>query len=314
MSLEGSAPTAALSARPGLPPLGTYLRAVVALGVGSLRQALPALGFLYCYRLGMELFLAFSAEGANPFDSYDSEAFIMSGAMELVAYLPMLVLIYSPFLPLQDAILRGTRRPFFDCVRLVLERLVAFVISVIAQVALAFGPPVILVGAAAALITALPSRDEELARIALLTTLAPALLWVGIIAFFLIYALPLLLLERRGPLVSIRLSFTLVAQRFAGLFGRLFVFFCLLTLAAIALSMPQAILQVWSTAASADHPILRVASAIWSAAVSAILFPFSVAALMLLYRSSVPAGGSAVTGAGDPGAEAPQPTSPFRFE
>ena len=310
MSMEGSAPIgeSARAGRPGLPPLGTYLRAVVALGLGSLRQALPALGFLYCYRLGMELFLAFSADASNPLGSYDNETFIMSAAMELVAYLPMLVLIYTPFLPLQDSLLRGERLSFLDCVRLVLERLVAFVISVVAQVALAFGPPALLVGGAAALVAALPTGDEDLARLALLATLAPALLWVVTIALFLIYAIPLLVLERRGPFMSIRLSFGLVARQFGGILGRLFVFFALLTLAAIALSMPNAMLQVWSAAASVDHPILRIAAAIWSAAVSAILFPFSVAALMLLYRSSVPASGA-------PAAPITAPaTSPFRFE
>lgn len=313
MGLEGTVPPLG---RPGLPSLGTYLRAVVALGLGSMRLALPALGFLYFYRLGMELFLAFSTDASSPLGSYDSKAFVMSMAMEIAAYLPMLVLIYTPFLPLQDSVLRGERRSFLDCVRIVLERLVAFVISVIAQVVLAFGPPTLILGGVVVFISAIPTKQEELGRLALLATLVPCLLWVAIIGFFLIYAIPLLVLERRGPLSSIRLSFALVGRQFGGIFGRLFIFFCLLTLAAIALSMPEAIVQAWSAAADVDHPAIRISRAIWSAAVSAVLFPFSVAALMVLFRSSVSAAGASVGVAGVrvPGEEPPPTTSPFRFE
>src|SRR5881396_820302 len=63
MVLDGPAATAG---RPSLPPIDTYLRAVIALGFASLRLAIPALGFLYFYRLGMGLYLALSTDSSSP--------------------------------------------------------------------------------------------------------------------------------------------------------------------------------------------------------------------------------------------------------
>lgn len=314
MALDGAALP---QSRPGLPPLSTYLRATLALGIGSLRLAIPALGFLYFYRLGMELFLSFSVDPSSSLSGYDNRTLLVSAATEMVAYIPMLVLIYTPFLPLQDALLRGERRSFMACVKLVLERLVPFVISVIAQIVLAFGPPTLVIGGLALLSQSLPSSQMELGRVAVLLAMVPCLVWVAFIALFLIYAIPYLVLERRGPLTSIRMSFGLVAQHFAGMFGRLFVFFSLLVIAAIALSMPTAIVQTWSAAAEIDHPAIRISKAIWNAGVSAILFPFSVAALIVLFRAAVPAGvtaSSAMPAAPATGEEPQPPTSPFRFE
>ena len=212
---------------------------------------------------------------------------------ELVAYLPVLVLIYTPFLPLQDGLLRGERRSFLDCVQLVLERLPHVFLSVILQILIAFVPPSLILGGIVAALNSLPSKHEPWQQLVLYMALAPCLVWIGIVGFFLIYAIPLLVLEKRGPLKSIRLSFDLVAHRFSGILGRLFVFLCLFMLAAIALSMPEAMIQAWSSVARVDHPAVRISAAIWSAGVSAVMFPFSVAALMVLFRSSVPAGGAA---------------------
>ncbi|HYR69542.1 MAG TPA: hypothetical protein VER77_06635, partial [Candidatus Dormibacteraeota bacterium] len=116
MVLEG---TAAPAGRSSLPPIDTYLRAVIALGFASLRRALPALGFLYCYRLGMGLYLALSRDSSSPFGVYDERTLVLTAAMYVVAYFPMLVLITTPFLPLQDSILRGEHRSFGASVRLV---------------------------------------------------------------------------------------------------------------------------------------------------------------------------------------------------
>ncbi|MGH7680772.1 MAG: hypothetical protein ACRENN_02150 [Candidatus Eiseniibacteriota bacterium] len=310
MALEGVAPPAG---RPGLLPIGTYLRAVIALGVGSLRAAPLAIGILYCYQLGMELILSPSSDASSPLGGYDSQRFILSTAIQLVAYLPMLVLIYTPFLPLQDGILRGERRTFFDCVQLVLERLPQVFLSILLQLTIAVVPPSLVLGGIAAALKSLPTRQEPWQAVVIYTAMVPCFLWIATVGFFLIYAIPLLVLERRGPLTSIRLSFSLVAHQFSGILGRLFVFLCLFILAAIALSMPEAMLQAWSSVTRSDNPAIRVARAIWSAGVSAIMFPLSVAALMLLFRSSVPATGITLGRPGPP--EEPAPVaSPFRFE
>ncbi len=299
--------------RPGLPPLGTYLRAVVALGIGSLRLALPALGFLYFYRLGMNLYMAFSGDTADPFGLHNQETLVVTMVMEFVAYLPMLVLIYTPFLPLQDSLLQGERRSFMASVRLVLERMVPFVISTIAQLLITFGPPSFLLVGAGMLAGTLPDGQEDWGRWIVLLTLVPAVIYICIMALFLLFAMPLLVLERRGPFASLRLSFALVGRQFGGILGRLFVFLALIIIAAIAASIPEAILQASANAAGFEHPAIKIARAIWSAGVSALMFPFSVAALMVLYRSAVPARGAAAMQPA--GAEAAPPaTSPFRFE
>jgi hypothetical protein len=311
MALEGVAPPIG---RSGLPDLGTYLRAVFALGVGSLRAAPLAIGLLYFYRLLMELFLTLSSDASSPLGTYDSQGFILSVGFELVAYLPVLVLIYTPFLPLQDGLLRGERRSFLDCVQLVLERLPHVFLSIILQILIAFAPPSLILGGIVAGLNSLPTKHEPWQQLVLFTALVPCLVWIGIVGFFLIYAIPLLVLEKRGPLQSIRLSFGLVAHRLSGIFGRLFVFLCLFMLAAIALSMPEAMIQAWSSVAHVDHPAIRIARAIWSAGVSAAMFPFSVGALMLLFRSSVPAGGAALDGSTSPADEPAPASNPFRFE
>jgi hypothetical protein len=311
MVLDG---TAATAGRPSLPPIDTYLRAVIALGFASLRLAIPALGFLYFYRLGMGLYLALSSDSSSPMGIYDERTLVVTAAMQIVAYLPMLVLIYTPFLPLQDFILQGERRSFGAAVRLILERLVPFVVSVIAQAVLLFGPPALFFTGAALLLGALPSKPEELVRVLVLASLVPSILYIFVVGFFLLFAIPSVVLDGRGPLAAIKQSFAIVGRHFGGILGRLLVFFLLLVIAAVAGSLPEAILQAATAAASVDHPAFKIAGAIWGAAVSAFLFPFTVAALMVLYRAAVPAR----AGAADPGATGGQEdrpaASPYRFE
>ena len=309
MVLDGPA----AAGRPSLPPIDTYLRAVIALGFASLRLAIPALGFLYFYRLAMDLYLALSSDSSSPMGIYDERTLVVTAAMTIVAYLPMLVLVYTPFLPLQDFILRGERQSFGAAVRLVLERLVPFVISVIAQAILILGPPALFFTGAALLLGALPSKPEELVRLLVLASLLPSILYVIVIGFFLIFAIPSVVLDGRGPLAAIRQSFAIVGRHFGGVVGRLLVFFLLLLIAAVAGSLPEAILNAATAAANVDHPAFKIAGAIWGAAVSAFLFPFTVAALMVLYRAAVPARAGAVPGATG-GPEERLAASPYRFE
>lgn len=314
MVLDG---TTAATRRPSLPPTDTYLRAVIALGFASLRLSLPALGFLYFYRLGMGLYLALSSDSSSPLGISDERTLIVTVAMQAVAYLPMLVLVYTPFLPLQDSILQGERRTFGASVRLVLERLIPFIVSVIAQGVLLFGPPSLFFCGAALLLGALPSKPEELIRLLVIASLIPSILYLIVIGLFLLFAIPAVVLDGRGPIAAIRQSFGIVGRHFGGIVGRLFVFTVLLIIAAVAGSLPQAILQAVAAAAAVDHPAFKVAGAIWEAAVSAFLFPFTVAALVVLYRAAVPARAGAAPDAtgGLLVGEEPRPAaSPYRFE
>ncbi|HEY6220979.1 MAG TPA: hypothetical protein VIX13_00420, partial [Candidatus Eisenbacteria bacterium] len=85
-------------------------------------------------------------------------------------------------------------------------------------------------------------------------------------------------------------------------------------IASVAGSLPATILQAATAAAGVDHPAFKIAGAIWGAAVSAFLFPFTIAALMVLYRAVVPARAGAVglDASGEP--EARPAASPYRFE
>lgn len=315
MILEGTVPALP---RSGFPSLATYLRTVIALGLGSLRLSFPALAFLYFYRLGMGLYLAFSRDGSSPFGTGNEEALIMSGAMHAAGYLPLLVLIYTPFLPLQDALLLGKRRSFPDSVRHVLERLVPFGLSVIAQLAILFGPPALLLGGMVLFIRAVPSTPQELLRVIALVTVAPCVLYVAIAGLFLMFAVPSVIIDGRGPLAAIRQSLALVGRNAGAIFGRLFVFFSLLLITAMAASLPEAFLQAGTAATGFEHPAIKITGAIWAAAVAALLFPFTVAALLVLYRSAVPSRGTAPASGetiGSVSPEKPLPaTSPFIFE
>jgi hypothetical protein len=315
MAFEAPLP---IEARPSLPSLSDYLRAVLAVGMASLRLALPALAFLYFYRLGMDLYLAFSSDSYSPLSGLDQETIMTSIMLRAAAYLPLLVLVYTPFLPLQDGILTGRRRTFRDSVRLVLERLFPFAISAIAQGIVLIGPPLLLFGGMALLIRTFPSRPGELVKALAVATLIPCFFYVLVIGLFLLFATPAVVLDRRGPLASIRKSFSLVAAHFGGILGRLLVFLFLLLFAAMAVSIPVAFLQAAAIAAHADHPAFKIAGSIWSAAVSAALFPFTVASLMVLYRAvspSVAAEPLAETAPGPAPQEEPhRATSPFQFE
>lgn len=314
----GPEETAGAPRRP-LPPISEYLRATFALGRRSFYVALPALILLYCYRLLVNLFLALSSgtirTGAS-MHGYDQDALLASLRIHAAFYLPLLVLIYTPFLPLQDGILKGAPRSFASCARLVLERIVPFALSAIAQGALVLGPPVFLFGGVALVVRTFPARPDSLVHALAFATLVPCLLYAAIFALFLMFATPAVVLERRGPLASIRVSFGLVGRHFGGILGRLFVFFFLLIVVGIFLSVPEGILAGISAVSGSDNLAYSIAEAIWSAAVSVLLFPFSVAALMVLYRSVSPFASAAETAdTADPElAGRPTTSSPFVFE
>ena len=71
--LDDDLRTARPASRPGLPPLSTFLRATMALGRASIGPALPALAFLYFYRLGMGLYLTLSMDPVTTLIAEDAE-------------------------------------------------------------------------------------------------------------------------------------------------------------------------------------------------------------------------------------------------
>ena len=141
--------SAALPRPAALPPFGDYIRATFALGRRAIRPALPALVFVYFYRLGMGLFMDFSpsALGTRAGAPGSAAGFLMVAA----GYLPMLVLVYTPFLPFLDSLLRGGTASFVDAVKQVLEVAWQLLVSLILQVAVVITPVTVLLVAAGAL-------------------------------------------------------------------------------------------------------------------------------------------------------------------
>lgn len=304
------------ASRPLLPPISTYLRAVLALGKASIQPGFPALVFLYFYRLGMGLYIALSMDPVQSIDEASSQALTSAALVQIPALIPLFVLIYMPFLLLQDGILRGVATTLGNSVRSVLERMLAFLVCAVAQLVIVAGPPFLLFAGAAVLVHTIPTRPEELTKAIALLAMVPCLVYAFLMLFLLGFAFPALVLDRRGPFQSIRLSFGLVASHFGGILGRLIVVLLFVLLAALVLSFPAEILQVAAAVAGGDHPLLKVATVVWMSAVFAFLFPFVMASFLVLYRALVPAAaGSAVpAGAAQAVPEAHRVSSPFQFE
>src|SRR6202008_172846 len=137
-SVPQPAPHAAT--HPPLPPVGSFLTDVFSLGFRSIIPALPALTLLCFYRFGMGLYLAFAANQESALGLPDQRAAAAHLILTVSAYLPLLVLVYTPFLPLQDALIRGGRKSFLDSIRHVLERMVPFSLSSLAQIVILAAP------------------------------------------------------------------------------------------------------------------------------------------------------------------------------
>jgi hypothetical protein len=305
-----------------LPAYGDYVRAILALGRRSIRPALPAIVFVYFYRLGMGLYTALTPGGAS----------IREGGLASVAafltlaagYLPMLVLVYTPFLPFLDRLAREGTASFLDSVRQVLEMALRYLVSLVAQFAILLLPMALLISIAAALTATVsggwlehvrPGQElsNALRATILLALLIPAMVWVCYSGLHLLLATPALILSRRGPFASIGVSWRLVSFHFWGFLGRLLAYGALLLLASVVLSIPSAFLNMALTVSGNTNPMLKIPSLVWTSGVDAFLFPFGVAALLILYRSLVPAPAAPGTETEPPDAER-RPTSPFIFE
>lgn len=305
-----------------LPAYGDYLREILALGRRSIRPALPAIVFVYFYRLGMGLYAEISPGGAGLREGGlgSIAAFLTLAA----GYLPMLVLVYTPFLPFLDRLAREGTASFLGAVRQVLEVAFRYFVSLIAQICILVVPVALLAGLAAALTAGVSGGWMEHIRTGedltnalratiLLALLFPAFLWAFYAGMHLLFATPALVLSGRGPLASIRVSWQLVSGQFWGIFGRLLTYGLVLLLASVVLSLPSSFLNAALTASETTNPMFKIPSVIWVSAVDAFLFPFGVAALLILYRALAPEGAAA--GAGGAAAEAEaRPTSPFIFE
>jgi len=277
------APTATFAMPRLLPPLGEYLQQTIRLGLASIRPAMPALVIAGCYRFGMGLHSIFSGAPTTPSGYPEAAAQAATLIVAAGAYLPLLVLIHTPFLPLQDALLRSERRSFFDGVKHVLFGLMGLAQAAIILV------PVVGMFAVAALVAASMSESVAAMRpLLFLMALLPVGIWVSVSLFFLGFATPALILDGAGPLASIRRSVDLVRRHAGGLLGRLLLSGCALFLAFIFLSLPSSMIAAVSAVAGRQFVGAQIAGLVWTSVISAALVPFSVAAVMTLYRALVP--------------------------
>jgi membrane-anchored glycerophosphoryl diester phosphodiesterase (GDPDase) len=308
--------------RPAFPPAGEYLRRVVVLARQSIPPALPALVLLYFYRFGMELYLAVSGAADTPggVRAIPAATWIVFAC----TYLPLVILLQTPFLPLQDALLRGERRSLLEGVKHVLERVWPIGVTSFVQAAIVTLPAFAILFVAALVGMSVGGAGAPARAILVLFAMVPAAAWVPIAVFFLCFATPLLLLDGRGPIASIRESFTITRRNAGALIGRYVLAIVLLTFAMLFASLPSAMVAIAMEVAGAKTVAASIARAVWDSAVSAVAFPFTVAAQLVLYRAAVPwAGGATAEGAtaGAPGGaplatdgENVTATSPYRFE
>jgi len=278
------------AARAGLPSFPAYLSSVIDLGRRSLKPALPALGFLYFYRLGMGAYMALSGysfpQGKDALGAYGPQLAVIA------SFLPLLVLIYTPFLPLQDSLLRGQAMSFLSAIRRTLEESVDFLLSGIVQALVLFVPFVLICVVAGAL---LPSGDSGAVNSSRMIFLAFTLLavfgWTMLATFFMMFATPAVVLDGEGPVQSLRTSVQLVSRNLGGILGRLLAFVFLATVAYVFATFPASILGAVERTAEVTSVPIKIAGVVWTSAADTLFFPFWVAALMVLYRSMRPAAG-----------------------
>jgi hypothetical protein len=273
-----------------------YLRGVWDLGRRSMRPALPALAFLYFYRVGVGAYMAVA--GRTTMLGTAAMADILPRVAVAATLLPVFLIIYTPMLPLQDSLLRGQPITFLAAVRRVLESAWSLAVSGIAQ-GFAILAPFLLVCVAAALV--MPAQAGEAMDPSKLFTVVVVAI-AGLFGMFLagvllMFATPALLLDGEGPLKSIGTSVRLVAAHPGAVLGRLLAFLFLSFVALIMLTMPTAILAQIGEAAGGQPAAMKVATVIWTSAVATLFFPFGAASLTVLYRSLVPYAGGARAGA-----------------
>ena len=286
--------------KPVLPAYADYFRAVVDLGKRTIRPAMPALALLYFYRLGMGIYMAFSPYSGP--SGFEAERAIVPMVLSFAGLLPMLLLVYTPFLPLQDHLLRGESIGFLRAVRDVLEVAWNYMISGIAQSLIAFTPLLVVVVITAAVmpdgegLTAGGAQAALAGGFFLLTT-PIAFLWALLASYFLVFATPGIVLNGEGPIHSVKSSWGLVRRNFGPLLGRLLLFAVLAIAVYVFALIPSAFLTAMERASDSSATAFKIAGAIWSSAIDALLIPFWVASIMVLYRTLVPRAATAASGA-----------------
>jgi len=201
-------------------------------------------------------------------------------------------------LPLQDSLELGDPANERAAARAVFRRSGALAVSGLVQAAIVLGPPAVLfVTLTTREVQAVLATGGTLDAQTLLTVQAAVLrgsmaaccAWLAITNALFLFAAPLLLLENRGPLRSIRLSAALFVRRVFPDWARFLSIALLWGLLYVAVVLPEseilralAHLPRWSFLRS-------VLPAAWTAASTALALAYGTAGLVILFRRLVPA-------------------------
>jgi len=263
-------------ARARLPSFADYVGAIWNLGRRSLKPALPALAFVYFYRIGLGAYLTLS--GNSFFQGMDA----LGGIGPKLA-----VVVHTAFLPLQDSILRGRPVNFLGAIRRVFEKAWNLTVFGFAQAVILFLPFAVLCSVA---VLMLPGAFEAgpSGIVALSFVLAAGVAWALVASLFMAFAIPAVVLDDEGPIQSLGTSFRLVLSHLGGVLGRWIGFGFLATMSYLMVSMPAAILKYVGLASGVARVPIEIADLIWTSAVDTLFLPFGAAALMVMYRALVP--------------------------
>ena len=275
MTAEADQIGPAMVSLPGVP---AYLRSVYELGRRSFRPALPTLAFLFLCRLGMD------AYGVVTNYSYamGKGALGVKAAINATPLL-FLFLIYIPFLPLQESLLRGHPIHFLVAIRRVLRVSVNSMLSGIAQVLILLGPlsPIFFP-------RLVPGPWWTYAWTFLAPLFWAFFAWMLVASFFMIFAMPAVVLDGEGPLHSLRTSCRLVWRNLGSALGRLLTLAFLAAVAYKVATIPSSILGAAGRTSGVSAAPIKLAAVIWTSAADTLFFPFWVAGVVVLYRSLRP--------------------------
>lgn len=273
-------------ARARLPSIADYVGAIWNLGTRSLVPALPALAFVYFYRLGLGAYLTLS-DTSYP-QSMDALGVIGPQLAVIAAFVPLLLMIYTAFLPLQDGILRGHPVNFLGAIRRVFETAWNLTLSGTAQAVILLLPFAILCFIVGLALPDTGGEADPTSLIVMSFVLLAGFAWALIASILMAFATPAVVLDDEGPIQSLRTSFRLALSHLGGILIRFVSFGFLALVIYFMVRMPTAILTNSALASGAASVPMKLAALIWASAVDTLFFPFWVAALMVLYRALVP--------------------------
>ena len=273
-------------ARARLPSIADYVGAIWNLGRRSLVPALPALAFVYFYRLGLGAYLTLS-DTTYP-QSMDALGILGPQLAVIAAFVPLLLMIYTAFLPLQDSILRGRPVTFLGAIRRVFETAWNLTLSGTAQAVILFLPFAALCFIAGLALPDTGGEADPTSLVVMSFVLLAGLAWAMIASLLLVFATPAVVLDDEGPIQSLGTSFRVALSHLGGILGRFVGFGFLALVIYFMVRMPTAILTNAAAASGAASVPIKLAALIWASAVDTLFFPFWVAALMVLYRALVP--------------------------